>query len=237
MLVLNSSTLAQIATINMAAAPTSVAVTPDGAQAYVTMTNHRVSVINTATNVVVSTTVVNSASGIGGHIVAVDGSGTNGEVYISDAVDNSVRVLSLARGNTAPVTTANPSIDSTDLGLGTVTGSLNVKDWDGDTVTYTLTSQPVSSTITGTKIGDVTITGNGSYIFTPTPAARDQAAQSSTADTASFSVLATDGRGGAITVPVSNVLIQPLAVNTHRQHPNFSTSTHSMLSPARCAAR
>ena len=94
-LVLNSSTLAQIATINMQAAPASVAVTSDGAQAYVTMTNHRVSVVNTATNAVVSTTVVNSASGTGGHAVAVDGSATNGKVYITDAVNNSLRVLSL----------------------------------------------------------------------------------------------------------------------------------------------
>ena len=210
-LVLNSSTLAQIATINMQAAPTSVAVTPDGAQAYVTMTNHRVSVINTATNAVVSTTVVNSASGTGGHVVAVDSTATNGKVYISDAAANSVRVLSLARGNTAPVTTANPSIDSTDLGLGTVTGSLNVKDWDGDTVTYTVTSQPTSSTITGTSIGTVTVTSNGIYTFTPTKAARDQAAQSSAVDTAAFTVRATDLLGATKDVPVS-VTVAPTPV-------------------------
>ena len=113
-LVLNASSLAQVATINVGAPPTSVAVTPDGAQAYVTTTNHRVSVINTATNAVASTTVVNTASGTGGHAVAVDGSATNGKVYITDAVNNSLRVLSLTRGNTAPVATANPSIDSTD---------------------------------------------------------------------------------------------------------------------------
>ncbi len=221
-LVLNSSTLAQVATINMQAAPTSVVVTPDGAQAYVTMANYRVSVINTATNAVVSTTVVNSAptSGARAPVIAVDGSATNGKVYITDAAANSLRVLSLARGNTAPVTTADPSVDATNS-AGVVTGSLNVKDWDGDTVTYTATTQPVSSTITGTKIGDVTITGNGSYTFTPTPAARDQAAHTSTTDTATFSVTATDGRGGVITVPVTNVPIQPLTINHAPTAPEF----------------
>ena len=219
-LVLNASSLAQVATISVGAQPTSVAITPDGAQAYVTTTNHRVSVINPQTNTVVSTAVL-STSGTGGHAVAVDPAATNGKVYISDAAANSVRVLSLSRGNTAPVATANPSIESTNFGLGTVTGSLNVKDWDGDTVTYTVTNQPTSNTITGTKIGDVTVTENGTYTFTPTTAARAQAAQSSAVDTASFSVLATDGRGGTIAVPVTNVPILPPAVNHSPTAPEF----------------
>jgi YVTN family beta-propeller protein len=205
-LVLNSSTLAQVATIKMSAAPTSVAITPDGAQAYVT-TSNQLSVINTQTNTAVSTAVLTA----GGHTVAVDASATNGKIYVTDAVNNSVRVLSLARGNTAPVTTANPSIDSTDVGLGTVTGSLNVKDWDGDPVTYTVTSQPTSSTITGTSIGDVTVTANGIYTFTPTKAARDQAAQSSPADIAAFTVRATDPLGATKDVSVT-VTVAPTPV-------------------------
>ena len=208
-LVLNSSSLAQITTINVGASPTSVAITPDGALAYVTTSNHRVSVINTQTNSVSSTAVL-TASGTGGHAVAVDSTATNGKVYISDAVGNSVRVLSLTRGNTAPVTTANPTVDTTN-GDGAVTGSVNVKDWDDDSLTYTVTSQPTS--------GTVTVTANGTYTFTPTAAAREQAAQ--TPASASFSIVANDGRGGTITIPVNNVPILPSSTNHAPTAPEF----------------
>ena len=202
-LVLNSSTLAQIGTINLQAIPTSVAITPDGAQAYVTTSNHRVIVINTQTNSVASTTVINSASGTGGHVVAVDSSGTNGMVYITDAAVNSVRVLSLNRGNTAPAATADPTAELTDTTKGVIAGSLNVKDWDGDTVTYTVTSQPASSTITGVSVGRVDVTAAGIYTFTPSLAARDKAAQTSTADTATFTIRATDTFGATRDVPIT----------------------------------
>jgi len=209
-LVLNSSTLAQVATISLGAVPTSITTSPDGSLAYVTTSNHRISVLNTQTNTVASTTVLSSAAGTGGHAVAVDSSATNGKVYISDAVDNSVRVLSLARGNTAPVATDKPTVDTLSNGDGAASGSVNVKDWDGDPLTYTVASQPAS--------GSVTVT-NGIYIFTPTSAAREQSAQ--TPATASFNAIASDGRGGTITVPVSNVPIQPLVINHAPTAPEF----------------
>ena len=83
----------------MQAAPASVAVAPDGAQTYVTMTNHRVSVVITATNAVsISTTVVNLASGTGGQACGDEQRLDNGPVYVTDAVNNSIQVLSLTRG-------------------------------------------------------------------------------------------------------------------------------------------
>ena len=69
---------------------------------------------------------------------APDGS----RVYVTDAVDRTVRVLTITRGNTAPVTTAAPTVDAPDLATGAVSGALNVTDPDGDALDYTVSGVP-----------------------------------------------------------------------------------------------
>ena len=153
--------------------------------------NDTVSVISTKDYTVVSTVAIDSDTS-GGHVVAVTPSGT---VYVTDAVDRTVRVLTITRGNTAPVTTAAPTVGTPDLATGAVSGDLNLKDPDGDALGYTVTG--------ATTTGTVTVDPNGAYTFTPTQAARDAAATPSGAKEASFTVTASDGHGGTTTVPVT----------------------------------
>jgi len=214
-LVLNSTTMAQITTISVQSAPTSIVATNDGSLAYVANSNDRLSVIDTRTNTVIATLIVGTPGTAGGHTVAVDRTGENTGVYVTDAVEKSVRVWSLPRGNTAPVSTANQSVETTDSGNGAVTGSLNVKDWDDDSLSYSVASQPTSGTIGGSPIGTVSFTPAGKYTFTPTKAARDAASRTAGADTATFVVRATDTLGATkdvtVTVPIDP---KPLPPNT-----------------------
>ena len=63
----------------------------------------------------VSTATIDSDT-TGGHVVAVSLGGT---VYVTDAVDNTVRVLAVTRGNTAPIA-GTPSVTA-----NTVTGMVS----------------------------------------------------------------------------------------------------------------
>ena len=80
----------------------------------------------------------------------------------------------------APASTAAPAVGTPDPTTGAVSGALNVKDPDGDAL---------SDTVTGpTTSGTVTVDPTGTY--TPTQAARDQAAQTTGDDSTSFTVTA-----------------------------------------------
>ena len=183
--------------IRVGSSPSSVVFSPNGALAYVANGGDTISVIDTKTYNVVSTAAIdpNAPEPTGGHVVAVSPSGT---VYVTDAVDRTVRVLTLTRGNTAPVTTAAPTVDAPDLNTGTVLGALNVTDPDGDALDYTVSGLPATT-------GTVTVDPTGAYTFTPTQAARDQAAQT---PSTTFTVRAADGRGAitdvSVTVPIAS---------------------------------
>ncbi len=222
-LVLNASSLAQVATISVAASPTSVAITPDGAQAYVTTNNHRVSVINTQTNTVVSTAVL-TASGTGGHAVAVDSTGTNGKVYISDAVANSLRVMSLTRGNTAPIAVTNPTVEPVNTSNGSVSGFVKIEDTDGDALTYSAAVSPSRGSLTFDA-------ATGRYTYKPTDAARDAAAQNPGL-TDTFSFRATDPYGASITTAEIRVTIEPTVAVPNTQIPVTSTPITVGSNPA-----
>ncbi len=75
--------------ISVGSSPSSVALSPDGGLAYVANGSDTVSVIDTTTYTVVSTVAIDSDTS-GGHVVAVT---PNGTVYVTDAVDRTVRVL------------------------------------------------------------------------------------------------------------------------------------------------
>ncbi|MBE1547137.1 YVTN family beta-propeller protein/VCBS repeat-containing protein [Mycobacterium sp. OAS707] len=177
--------------ISVGPSPSSVAFSPNGSLAYVTNTNDTVSVIDTATNKVVSTVAIDTDT-TGGHVGAVSSKGT---LYVTDAVDKTVRVLTIRYGNAAPVA-GTPTVGTPNVGSGAVTGALNFTDRDGDILSYSVT-QPSS--------GTVAITGAGAYTFTPTLAARQAAATGGPTST-TFTVKATDGQAIAsvnVTVPIA----------------------------------
>jgi YVTN family beta-propeller protein/VCBS repeat-containing protein len=167
--------------ISVGPSPTSVAFSPDGALAYVTNANDTISMIDAATNTVVRTAAFDTDTA-GGHVIAV---APNGTVYVTDAADKTVRVLTVSYGNTAPVA-GTPTV-STNTATGVVTGALNFTDAEQDALSYSVT-QPTT--------GTVNITSAGVYTFTPTPAARAAAATGGPTTT-TFTVTATDGQATA----------------------------------------
>ena len=104
--VINTGTNAVVATINLGASPTGVAVSPDGTRAYVTQTGNSVSVINTATNTVLTT--LNGFNGPAG--VAVSPNGTR--AYVTNFAGTTVSVIDTATNTVvgAPITVGtNPN--------------------------------------------------------------------------------------------------------------------------------
>jgi YVTN family beta-propeller protein/VCBS repeat-containing protein len=122
---------------------------------------------------------------------------SDGQATTSEAVNN-VPISPTPQGNRAPVAGV-PSVGTPDRATGTLTGSLNFTDPDGNSLTYNVPMQP--------SAGTVTTFANGTYSFTPTQAAMDAAFASPGPDSASVTVTANDGQ---FTTPVTfNVPIQP----------------------------
>ncbi|MEO3760658.1 Ig-like domain-containing protein [Mycobacterium sp. B14F4] len=104
--------------------------------------------------------------------------------------------VTVGSANAAP--TVNPSVAQPDLTSGLVSGSMNVADSDGDTVTYTVTATPGK--------GSVTVNPDGTFEYSPTPEARHVAAADGATDADkqdTFTVTVNDAHGGVVTVPVS----------------------------------
>ncbi|SEH61361.1 VCBS repeat-containing protein/40-residue YVTN family beta-propeller repeat-containing protein [Mycolicibacterium rutilum] len=130
-------------------------------------------------------------------VTATDGRGAT--------VSIPVNVL-VAPEDRAPVVTA-PTVGSPTTD-GVVTGSLGVSDPDGTALTYQV--------ITGPTRGTVQIdAGTGQYTYTPTDAARLQAALSTgVVETDTFTVRVSDGLNAPVTVTVSDIVVAELAVNS-----------------------
>lgn len=136
-------------------------------------------------------------------------------ITISDGkggTTTSVVNVPISPANAAPVAGA-ATAGTPDATTGAVIGEINATDPEGDPLTYSAPS-------TTTK-GSININAStGSFSYTPTATARQDAAQSGasaaiTADT--FNVTITDGYGGNTTVPVT-VAISP-------NHPPVAGST------------
>ncbi len=243
--VVDTATDAVIATVGVGDSPRSVAITPDGTQAYVANYDGRVSVISTADNSVVNQISVGSqptsiamgrdgtayvANGddtlslidiktqsvfatvpldpngeSGAHNVAVDNGGTR--IYVTDAADDMLRMLAIARGNTAPQRGRfyPPSYDSTyyavgapDTTTGNVRGTAFFTDPERDPLTYTASTPPN---------GNVSVNAaTGAFTYTPSQAARDHALTTAQNDTDTFTITASDGEATTSTtieVPVA----------------------------------
>jgi YVTN family beta-propeller protein len=184
--------------IQVGAHPVSVTISPDGSLAYVG-NDTGIFVINTKTNSWADHRYING--GTNTHTVGLSPDGR--QIYITDMNENSLRQISIVRGNTAPVATTAPTAGTPDPVLGSVTGLLNVTDPDGDALSYRVTGPLTAGTVTFDYAA-------GTYTFTPTQAARDAAAQTQGPDYATFTVTASDnvypGAGTtdvSVTVPIA----------------------------------
>ena len=123
--------------------------------------------------------------------------------------------------NRAPLA-GTPLVGTPNASTGVVTGSVTATDADGDPLTY---SGP-----TTTAKGAVTVAANGSFTYTATATSRHAAAQTGAgpaANTDSFTVTISDGKGGATTVPVTVAIsptnTSPVTGTTTVGTPNTST--------------
>ena len=198
--VINLATNKVDATIAVAATPAGVAVSADSSTVYVANGNDRLSVIDTKTRTVIATWQIDTAPETNLHSLALR---ADGALLVTDFVEKTLRVVAYQRGNTAPVA-GIPTAGSPNATSGAVSGLLNFKDYDGDSLTYTVTSAPAS--------GSVSLTPGGAYTYTPTPNARQQAGQTQEPDFATFTVRASDGQA-TVTV-TANAYISPLVQST-----------------------
>jgi YVTN family beta-propeller protein/VCBS repeat-containing protein len=192
--VINTATAA-VSSVAVGANPFGIALSPDGGLLYVANGPDTVSVVNTKSSTVMSTVTIDAQAENQWHAVAVSPDGR--QIYVSDLADRTVRILTINRGNTAPIA-GNLSAGTPDVNSGAVSGALNFLDTDGDALSYSVT-QP--------STGTVSTTAAGGYTFTPSQAARDAAAAGGPTST-SFTVAASDGQSTALVV-ATNVPILP----------------------------
>ena len=208
--VLNTTAAAPVVikTLTVGTQPDGIAITKDGSLVYVANGRDTVSVINTATNTVIGSAVPIGGTGTSGaHAIAVSGN----TIYVTDYVEDWVRVLNVARVQTAPQANGLPIVGTPDLTDAAVSGDLKVIDTDGDALSYTVTTAPAR--------GALTVNPNGTYTYKPTDAARQQAAQPGGATTDSFTVNVTDTLNATntvtVTVPIAPTLPPPVDPNNH----------------------
>jgi VCBS repeat-containing protein len=98
---------------------------------------------------------------------------------------------------------AVPADTKTSTAIGTVTGTVTANDADGDKLTYSLGSGPA--------FGDVKVTSDGKFTYTPDVDARYRALVTPAVDTDSFTVNISDGFGGTTTATVQVNIAPPSA--------------------------
>ncbi|MBP1821147.1 beta-propeller fold lactonase family protein [Mycobacterium sp. OAE908] len=190
--VVNTTTkqVTTIATGGPTLQPAGVAIDNVGGLVYVANGKDTVSVIDAKTNTIIRTLTIDAAPENGQHWIALSPDGKH--LYITDINDDNVRTLSLTRGNTAPVAIANPTVGSPNPSTGAVTGLVNIKDPDGDPLTFTTASGATQGTVSYN-------TATGTYTYTPNSGAQNPGS------TDTFTVRATDSAGAykdaTITVP------------------------------------
>ncbi|QNJ91200.1 hypothetical protein HZU40_23695 [Mycolicibacterium fluoranthenivorans] len=172
--------------------PQAIAVSPDGARIYVVGTDGALTVINAATN-----TVMGGPLSLGGRSsgVAVNADGTR--IYAITAA-NALTVVSLSSTKNAPTAPVAPGAATTNAN-GSVVGTLGISD--PTAVTYSVTMRPT--------LGTVTVKADGSYIYTPTAAARQYASTAPVTDT--FTINATNTRGASTPLTIT-LTVAPASV-------------------------
>lgn len=150
--------------------------------------------------------------------VALTSDGTT--MLVTDYDTNTVHVISLVPPNNAPFS-SNPSYSISNAATGALTGTVGVVDFDGDPLTYSVTTKPTK--------GKLVLNADGTYTYTPTAAARHAASvtgASEAATTDSFTVTVSDGRHGTVSTTIT-VAISPAntapTVTTTIGNPSTST--------------
>ena len=183
--------------------PDGVALSADGSLVYVANGDDRISVIDTKTKTVVSTLQVDTQTETNFHTMAVR---ADGSLMVTDFADRALRRVTFQRGNTAPVAIDSPSVGAPNPTTGgAVTGLVNVKDYDGDPLTYTTASGPSRGSVSFDPAA-------GTYTYTPTQAARDAAAQNPGL-TDTFTIRATDTKNASVITGPVTITIDPLALS------------------------
>ena len=203
-----------VATVTVGPAPTSVKLSPDASLAYVTNANDTVSVIDTRTNTVVRTVGIDAAPESGPHSVAVSRDGAT--IYVTDTADQTVRIFTIGRVNSAP-TGANWGVGGLNSNTGIVTGQIFANDPDGDPLTYTVTAGPANNST-------VTLTTTGAFTFTPSAVARNLAAQTTSFDVDHFTVTISDGIASTSTTVEVPVAPSPVGHPPRAAKPDFVTN-------------
>ena len=172
--------------------PAGVALSADGSTLYVANGDDSVSVVDTKSRNVFGLMTLDGVPENNFHAVVLR---DDGGLLVSDLADRTVRIVNYQRGNTAPVSIANPTVDA-NLATGVVSGLVNVKDWDGDSLTY---NPPSNGTVTVDPAA-------GTYTYTPTQPARDAAAVTPGDDFDTFTIRVKDTYNAikdvSVTVPV-----------------------------------
>jgi YVTN family beta-propeller protein/VCBS repeat-containing protein len=195
--VIDTTTKAVVASYTVGGVPAGVTVTNDGSLVAVTDTRGRVSALDAATGAIrktVATRTSTTAMTIAPSTVAsADGT----KLYVTDYDADKVHIIALAPANTPP-RAGTPTSGTPLATTGAVTGTLGATDSDGDVLGYTVTQNPSK--------GTVSVRTDGTFTYTPTAAARHDAAEVGapvTATTDKFTVSVTDGRGGIVTATVT----------------------------------
>ncbi|MBI3226425.1 MAG: tandem-95 repeat protein [Mycolicibacterium cosmeticum] len=145
--------------------------------------------------------------------VALTADGTR--LWVTDARNGTVRVMSLVPENKAPFSNDPVATISNPL-TGALAGRVGVVDFDGDPLTYVVTAKPTKGTLV--------LKADGTYTYTPTAAARHAAAvpgAPASVTTDSFTVTVSDGRYGTVTSTLS------LAIDPANKVPTVTTTIGS----------
>lgn len=167
--------------IALGAVPAAVTSSPDGTVVYVANTNDTVTVIDARSRTVVRTLTVDPVAETGAHGVTATGT----RLYVTDGVDGALRIMTMAKINSAPLA-GTPTVGAPDPTSGVVTGTLNVRDIDGNPLTYQVIGQPPNDST-------VEVTQAGAFTFTPGAVARTLASQTQGSDAVTFTVRVGDG--------------------------------------------
>ena len=184
------------AAIVVGSKPAGVALSADGSTLYVANGDDSVSVVDTKTRNVFGVMTLDSVPENNLHAVAVR---DDGGLLVTDLADRAVRIVNYQRGNTAPVALAEPSVGNANTSTGAISGAVNIKDWDGDSLSYSTATAPARGAVTFDPAA-------GTYTYTPTQPARDAAALTPGDDFDTFTIRATDTKNAikdvSVTVPV-----------------------------------
>lgn len=193
--VVDTTTNAVTAVFEVPDAVGNMALSKDGSLLLAENGSGKLLVISTTTRSLLTTVTLNPEWSAGAASTSFVGMSTDGmQFYMTDGSAEALQVISLVPPNTKPTatTTVNPPAATGEVG-GKVTGN----DVDGDRLTYRA-SMPAK--------GTVALQADGSFTYTPSTAARHEAARSGAPAGAlrdTFIVTVDDGRRGIITVPVT----------------------------------